>query len=577
MVLSACSTNTAMLPNTGVASTATSDVQIPASIGQGVSSETLGPVHFSVALPLRNEAELTRLLDNLQDPASPQFRKFISNAEFVQRFAPTMASRLAVARELQRAGFRVTIADQAVMAGGTQTQVERYFRTSFQAVRYDSATVLAPRTPLALSRTLVANGATVIGLDGTPPMQRFSKSLPMQRSMRPDSIYGPYGPYFAADLKQAYQFPSYEEASGAGVTIGIVIDSPVSTSDVDDYFKEELSPVAPRLTDNRIDGGGTLGGSGTFEATLDVEQSGGMAPRASIVVFDIPDLSPQHIYDAYSAVAKDKSVIVVNSSFGGCELEYNSPSGAKALKMFDNVFKQGLSEGITWVAASGDHAALQCGSNENALGVSWPAVSPYVLGVGGTNLTTTYTAHSPNSRYVHEDAYADIRPSGGGDYWGSGGGYSKLYARPSWQNGFVSSKGRGVPDVAVHMGGEGFSSGGAKCQAEKCNVDDSSDAEFEAGQLTAAIGTSAASPDFVGLLALTAGLIHKRLGQVNAVLYAAGKKHPGYYFRRGLKGDNGYKTTSGLWDPVLGLGTPYGARIAGAKQVAGEPTSPSNP
>ena len=97
------------------------------------------------------------------------------------------------------------------------------------------------------------------------------------------------------------------------------------------------------------------------------------------------------------------------------------------------------------------------------------------------------------------------------------------------------------------------------------------------GAWSQSIGTSAASPDFVGLLALTAQIVNSKLGEVNAELYKAAAKHRGYYFRRGLKGFNGYNTSTTLWDPVLGLGTPYGAHIAGAKSVAGEPTSPSNP
>jgi subtilase family serine protease len=412
-------------------------------------------------------------------------------------------------------------------------------------------------------------------------MHTFSKIGPKLNTtfaqMRPDNFAGKYGPYITLDLKQAYEFPSDEETNGSGVTIGIVIDSPVSQADIDEYFKLEGSKIAPNVVDDKIDGGGTYGGDGTGEATLDVQQSAGIAPGAGVTMYDIPELSDQDIYDAYSAVAKNDDVQVVNSSFGGCELAFNSASGKKALNSFDAVFKQGLSEGITWVAASGDQAAMVCGTKWNARGVSWPAVSVYVLGVGGTNLTTSFRKKSYNSTYVHEDEYADIKPSNGADYWGSGGGYSKLYKRPTWQKGFVSNAGRGVPDVAVHMGGEGFSSAGKTCDAQKCNLDDSSDFEYVEGNLTNAIGTSAASPDFVGLLALTMSLIHKQLGFVNQQSYVLARQHPGYYFRHGLEGFNGYKTTKTLWDPVLGLGTPFGARLAGAKKLAGVPGSASNP
>jgi subtilase family serine protease len=551
-------------------------LQMPVEAQAGTPADRSGQVHFSIALPLRNEAALTQLLERMQDPSDPAFRKFLTHEDFLRRFAPKAATVAAVGRELAGAGFSVTLSDQAVSATGTQFQAERYFHTSLEIVGSGSATALAPRTYLALSPLLAGAGATVIGLNGIPPMHVFSKTIPVPGGIKPDSIEGPYGPYYAVDLKQAYAYPSYLDATGAGVTIGIVIDSPVSTSDIDEYFSAEESSYAPSIKDVKIDGGGKYGGDGTGEATLDVEQSGGMAPRSSIVIFDIPSLSDSDIYDAYSAVVKDKSIVLVNSSFGGCELSFKSGNGMKELKAYDAIFKQGLTEGITWVAASGDHAANQCGAN-NQKGVVWPAVSPNVLAVGGTNLTTSYERGNPNSKYQHEDAYADIKPDNGGDYWGSGGGYSVIYARPTWQKTAVAKPARGLPDVSVHMGGEGFSSGGQSCEAQKCNKDDSSDTEYVEGQWTQSIGTSAASPDFVGLLALTAELAKGKLGPVNAELYQAANKKKGYYFRRGLKGNNGYPTTSGLWDPVLGLGTPYGARIAGAKSVAGEPTSPSNP
>ncbi len=397
VLFSACSSNSA-LPPRGVGTTGT-NVQVPARTTAGVPTGRVGTVRFSVALPLRNQSKLTQFLEGLQDPSSASYRKFISREEFLREFAPTPAALAAVARELAAAGFHVSITDQAVSASGTQSQAERYFRTSLQAVSYGSTTVLAPRTSLTLSRLLTSSDATVIGLNGIPPMHTFSKIVPMPGGIRPNNIYGPYGPYYATDLKQAYAYPSYLDATGAGITIGIVIDSPVSQSDIDEYFSAEDSKVAPKITNVKVDGGGKYGGDGTGEATLDAQQSGGMAPRANITVFDMPSLSDSDIYDAYSAVVKNKSIVVVNSSFGGCELAFNSSSGLKELKKFDAVFQQGLSEGITWVAASGDHAAFQCGSDNNAQGVQWPSDSPYVLGVGGTNLTTSYAKDNVNSKY----------------------------------------------------------------------------------------------------------------------------------------------------------------------------------
>jgi hypothetical protein len=150
-----------------------------------------------------------------------------------------------------------------------------------------------------------------------------------------------------------------------------------------------------------------------------------------------------------------------------------------------------------------------------------------------------------------------------------------LYPRPKYQNGFQSAKGRGVPDVSGHMGGLGFSSGGTQCQGLKCNVDDSSDWVLVHGKWTAGIGTSASSPDTVGLLLIISQRVKSPLGFANTELYKLAKRKG--YFHTGLKGDNGYRTTGGKWDPVLGLGTPIGYHLAGTAAASGPLGTPSNP
>jgi subtilase family serine protease len=544
-------------------------------IGPGMLTELVdqaaAPVRFDVALPLRNQGDLNALFERISDPDSQSFRHFISRAAFIERFAPAAADRVAVARELQAYGFRVQVVDQAVKAAGTPAQVERYFRAPIRARTYDNGIAYAPERALMLSPLLASKHATIVGLAGIPPMHTFSIFRTDLR-LTPHNHSGAYGPYFAADLRQAYQYPSYQDATGQGVKIGIVIDSPVLASDIDSYFKAD-GLHAPKVIEHPVDGGGGIGAD-TGESTLDVEQSLGTAPEASATVFDIPSLSLTAIYDAYSAVVAEGTIDVVNSSWGECELVFDSSSGVGALNAFDGLFTEGLSEGTTFVAASGDDAAYGCGPNDNEQGVNWPAVSPYVLAVGGTNLTTTYAKGSYNSAYVREDEFAE--PQGGGAYWGSAGGYSQLYPRPSYQNGFVSTNTRGVPDMAGEMGGEGFSSGGSYCQAVKCNKNDSSDWVRLHGKWTQEIGTSASSPDTVGLLAIRVQIVGSPLGFVNSELYKFATKR-GVYFHSRIKGYNGFRTTTGLWDPVLGVGTPIGYHLDGAKAPAGTRGSPSNP
>ena len=106
---------------------------------------------------------------------------------------------------------------------------------------------------------------------------------------------------------------------------------------------------------------------GSFEASLDVQQVLGGAPGAKVSLLSIPDLSDQHILDAYVAIVNRNKWDIVSSSFGGCELLYtaaynNGVDFTSILTVYDEVFQQGSAEGITFIASSGDEGGLACPS-----------------------------------------------------------------------------------------------------------------------------------------------------------------------------------------------------------------------
>jgi subtilase family serine protease len=528
---------------------------------------------FAVALPLRDEAALEKLLTQLQDPSSPQYHKWLTPAQFAARFAPTAAAKAAVARELAAAGFTVRIGSQDVFAHGPQAAAERYFHTDFALRSPDgiSRAVFTPRTQLQRSPLLRSQNAHVIGLDGLPEFRSQSHFEPDRRIL-PQSYYGPRGPYFATDLKEAYSYPSYTIATGSNASIGIISSSPVVNSDYEEYlyYIQDLTPAHkfPTVDEFPIDGGGQYNASGgaTGEATLDVEMAAGSAPGAVIGIFNVPTLTDGDLLEGYD-VAVQSGVDIVSSSIGGCEKQYANQLGLWMEDALHGVFAEGSAYGVTFVAASGDNGALECGSTDTSasLGVLAPANDPLVIGVGGTTqLNTSYVAKSAVSTYASETSYATAFTGHGGAVWGSDGGYSVLYARPSYQSGFVTSAGRGVPDVSMHMGGPASN--------------DSTDWFYEGGSWGQVEGTSAAAPEFAGLLALRVQLTKARQGDLHAFLYSSAKKAGA--FRTGIRGTNGYySTNASLWDPVLGLGTPYGRVIAGVPTaaLAGTPFTASNP
>jgi len=528
---------------------------------------------FAVTLPLRDRAGLDAQLAALQDPKSPQYLKFLSADEFARRFGPSLDARNAIAKELQTAGFSVHVGSQAVFAHGSQAAAERYFGTRLVLKTPAQATrsVLTPLSPLHYSALLTAQHAHVIGLDGLPDWHSNAVFHAPDHAPIPLNINGPSGPYAPPALRQAYSYPSYAVATGAGTSIGIISSSPVSNTDVDEFVEStgNYAPgnKLPEVLEFPIAGGGPYSASGgaTGEVTLDVEYSLGSAPGAEIGVFNVPDLTPGNLLEAY-AVAVEAAPDIISSSIGGCEKAYDTQVGVWMLEALDNVFAEGSAEGITFVGASGDNAAYECGVGTGSANVSvqTPTDDPFMIGVGGTtDLRTTYVANNYDSAYVSETSYDTPFTGHGGSVWGSCGGYSILFGLPAYQSGFVTGKFRGVPDVAMHMGGPASGM--------------STDQIIVGGQIEEVSGTSAAAPEFAGLLALRVQLKKKPLGDIHSTLYTLAKSAGA--FHRYIAGTNGYKTTSTLWDPVLGLGTPYGRVIDGdpTAALAGDPRSASNP
>ena len=65
-------------------------------------------LNLAIGLPLRNQAELDEFLRELSDPASPNFRKFLTPEEFTARFGPTEADYAAVKDFARTNGLVVT-------------------------------------------------------------------------------------------------------------------------------------------------------------------------------------------------------------------------------------------------------------------------------------------------------------------------------------------------------------------------------------------------------------------------------------------------------------------------------------
>ena len=210
-----------------------------------------------------------------------------------------------------------------------------------------------------------------------------------------------------------------------------------------------------------------------FEAELDLEWSGAVAPAANIPYFYTGDnQAAGGAFDAISYVLDEAPTPIMSASFSACE----NPAldGITATVLADELLELGDQanlEGVTFVAASGDTGPASCDPNDgeaSATGGEWvgfPASMPGVTGIGGTSVTNADAAWSHTNDTNHgsvilpiavdtvwDDTFADpSAPSIGA----GGGGQSALFPKPIWQRGpgVPSASHRYVPDVALSAGG----------------------------------------------------------------------------------------------------------------------------
>jgi len=79
--------------------------------GKATMMDTVGlqqRLNLAIQLPLRNQAELTRLLHDLYDPRSPNFHKYMSVSGFTERFGATAGDYNTVVAWAKANGFTVT-------------------------------------------------------------------------------------------------------------------------------------------------------------------------------------------------------------------------------------------------------------------------------------------------------------------------------------------------------------------------------------------------------------------------------------------------------------------------------------
>jgi kumamolisin len=453
-------------------------LQLQAQIPPGV--QDLGPtngteiVTSSLVLNVRNLGALESYVASTQNPNSQSYHRFLSLPEFVLNFAPGSARISAVKQYLNSFGIQVTevYADNLLInATGSAGAFNKAFAFSIhdfsKAGKRFHRPLQAATVPASLKDALVA-------VVGPSDEARFSpKNLnrndftgspsgEAKLVVPPKGATGVPGEYTVFDFAKFYDInPLYNAGiNGSGQTIGIATLAAFLPSDAYYYWNLiGLKVNQDRIKVVDVDGGGELSeAAGSDETSLDVEQSGGVAPAANIIVYDAPNTNAGFI-DLFYKAASDNLVDSLSTSWGQAEIYYfaalnDGVDYTGLLRAFHQVFLELAAQGISTFASAGDSGAYDAnyaGYNEpvnNVLSVDSPGSDPAITVGGGTTLPITLTPSEIVSGVTNPPNVPPVvvstQPVWGWDYLQN---YMVKYVGSQWQNAFFPLGGGGGVSV----------------------------------------------------------------------------------------------------------------------------------
>jgi subtilase family serine protease len=504
---------------------------VPETVSSGVAPlvghlPSAQRLSLAISLPLRNEAELNDLLQQLYDPQSSSYHQYLSVQEFTSRFGPAEADYAAVLQFVERNGLAVidTAPNRMVVdVEAPAANIEKAFHLTLGLYQHptESRTFYAPdREP---SLDLDVPLLHISGLDNFSLPQ--AKNIVSSVRSNTATGSGPGGSFLGSDLRAAYYGSG--SLNGAGQSLGLFEFGGYEISDIDTYFTNANQTLNVPIIGVSVNGAKLTcppPSCSDVEQSLDIEQAISMAPGLSQLVVYVG----KNNVSILNRMATDNTSKQLSCSWGWKENE----------NPLDPIFEEMAAQGQTLFVATGDD-----GSN-TAADVVWPSDDPYVTAVGGTVLTT----------------------AGAGGAWESETGWQNSAGMPSKNGvsipsyqqlaGVINSSNQGsttlrnIPDVASESNPSQYVCANGQCR--------------ETGG-----GTSYAAPLWAGLTAMMnqQALANggSTVGFLNPALYAIGTGSSyGSDFHDITSGSNGQFSAVTGYDLVTGWGSPNGPNLINA-------------
>jgi subtilase family serine protease len=599
----------------------------PATAGPiGAHAQDLGAtpaaqtVTATLVLKVRSTDALEALVSLTQEPGLPTFHQFLTVRQFADLFSPSQRDIATITGYLNSFGITVTdvYADRLVIkATGTADAFTQAFAVDLHDFsdhgKHFHRSRHAPRIPLLLRDLLVS----VQGFSSEAlfhPMHRNAAAMsPLLSSPAPvlpaggAIATGVPGSFTVGDVANMYNInPLYDAAiDGSGRTVGIATLANFDPADAYAYWNLiGLDVDQNRITQVHVDGGGELSAdAGSGETCLDVEQSGGLAPGAKVIVYDAPNTDAGFIDVFYKAVS-DNLVDSLSVSWGSAEAFYfeavTGEDRTGQLKAFHQAFLEGAVQGISMFAASGDSGAFDINDAfndpvNNVLTVDEPAADPAITAAGGTTTPVVFnlgpgtpdlvvsTEQVWGWDYIENYFVAVLGPDFVHAFFpvGGGGGVSTFWRAPGYQANtrgirrtepgqsiiFDDGSGAGpqdLLDLPAHFAGRNL---------PDVSLDGDPVTGFlivsteDGGLISGFGGTSFVAPQLNGITALLSQSAGRRLGLLNPMLYRFKNSFGGGASSPVVDvtaGDNWFYNGARGYAPGAGLGVLNVAALAAA-------------
>jgi hypothetical protein len=503
-------------------------------------------LNLALTLSLHNEPQLKALLQQLYNPASPNYHQFLSVAEFTEQFGPTTEDYQQATNFATSHGLTVTntTPNRLVLdVSGTVAQIEEAFHVNMQFFQHptESRTYYAPDVEPS-----VDPGVPVQGVNG---LNNFEPPRPMglergfikpanQIARGNQTGSGPDGFFLGSDMRAAYAPGT--TLTGAGQAVGLFEFGPYNLSDVQAYFSFISQPLNVPIVNVLLDGVSPVCGSGCDdgEEVIDIEQAISMAPGLSAVIV----YEGNNDTDMFNQMATDNVAKQLSCSFGFLPPDPSSDQP---------IFEEFAAQGQNLFVASGDGGAyfgnpVDCANFSNLNGcIFYPADDPNITAAGGTDLTTS----SPAGPWESETGWI-----------GSGGGFSTNgFSIPSYQVPVINSSNQGsttlrnIPDVAAEANTDNFFCANGGC-------------------FIGVGGTSLSAPRWAGFLALANEQANgSPIGFLNPTIYGIGQGANYNNDFHDITSGNDFNSGSPAlfsdvvgYDLVTGWGSPNGSGLLNA-------------